>query len=252
MVCEDIQAALGPFHACVETADGARVMTHCLYPSFDPVPVFVARVGDIYRVHDGGGAERTAWTHGRDDHLIARMLARHAARYQIEVVDGALVAEAQAIEWLLPAILTVANASASAAHAIVERSRLAGESALREKVDQVLSGAFDPAIVAREFVFTGRSGKEHRFDFAIRQPARRLLLIDTVVPHHVSVSAKYVAFADTRLERGNGIEGFAVYDRALEAGDASLLQQVADLVPLRALEPGIKRALNQFEAAQQG
>jgi hypothetical protein len=250
MVCEEIEAALEPFHACVETADGARVVTHCLYPSFDPVPVFVARVGDTYRVHDGGGAERTAWTHGRDDHLIARMLARHAARYQIKVVDGALVAEAQSIEWLLSAILTVANASAGAAHAVVEQSRVAGESALRDKVYQVLSGAFDAAIVAREFVFAGRSGKEHRFDFAIRQPQQRLLLIDTVVPHHVSVSAKYVAFADTRLERANGIEGFAVYDRPLEAGDASLLQQVADLVPLRSLEPGLKRALTQFAAAQ--
>jgi hypothetical protein len=250
MICEEVQAALSPFRGCVVTADGARVTTHCLYPSFDPVVVFVARIGDTYRVHDGGGAERTAWTHGRDEHLIARMLARHADRHQIKIVDGALVAEAQSLEWLLSAILTVANASAGAANAIVERSRATVESALRDKVDHVLSKVFDANVVVREFPFTGRSGKEHHFDFAIRQPHHHLLLIDTVVPHHISVSAKYVAFADTRLDRGDGIERFAVYDRPLEAGDASLLQQVADLVPLPSLEPGIKRAIAQDAAAQ--
>ncbi|MCE3248670.1 MAG: hypothetical protein K0R41_2495 [Geminicoccaceae bacterium] len=243
MICEDVQAALGPFHTCVETGDGARLTTQCLYPSFDPVAVFVTRVGEIYRVHDGGGAERTAWTHGRDEQLIGRMLARHAARYQIRVVDGALVTEAQTLEWLPSAVLAVANASASAATAIIERSRAAGESVLREQVHSVLSKAFDPSLVIREFPFVGRSGKEHRFDFAIRQPHEHVLLIDAVVPHHVSVSAKYVAFADTRLEHGHGLDRFAVYDRPLEPSDASLLQQVADLVPLRSLEPGVKRAL---------
>jgi hypothetical protein len=223
MLCEDVQVALGPFHACVQTVDGARVTTQCLYPSFDPVTVFVARVGDTYRVHDGGGAERTAWTHGRGEHLIGRMLARHAARHQIKVVEGVLVAEAKSLDWLQAAILAVANASAGAAHAIVERSRAAGESALRDEVDHVLSKVFDSAVVVREFPFTGRSGKEHHFDFAIRRPQQQLLLIDTVVPHHVSVAAKYVAFADTRLDHGGGIERFAVYDRPLEAGDVSLL-----------------------------
>jgi len=244
MVCEDVRAALAPFHACVDTVDGARVTTQCLYPSFDPVTVFVARGKETYRVHDGGGAERAAWTHGRDQLLIGRILARHAARYHIKVVDdGVLLSEVQSVEWLLSAILAVANASAAAANAIVERSRVAGESILREKVDDVLSKAFEPSLVLRGFPFSGRSGKEHRFDFAIRQPHEHLVLIETVVPHHVSVSAKYVAFADTRLDHGNGIDRFAVYDRPLEPDDVSLLQQVADLVPFDSLERGIRRVL---------
>jgi hypothetical protein len=69
-------------------------------------------------------------------------------------------------------------------------------------------------------------------------------LIDTVLPHHVSISAKYVAFADTRCDRSTEIGRFAVYDRPLDRAHASLLQQVADLVPFRSLEPGIKRALS--------
>jgi hypothetical protein len=117
-------------------------------------------------------------------------------------------------------------------------------------MDHILSKAFDAVIVVREFSFIGLSGKEHHLDFAIRQPQQHLFLINTVVPDHVSVSAKYVAFADTRLDHGDGIERFAVYDRPLEAGDASLRQQVADLVPLGTLEPGIKRALAHCAAAQ--
>ena len=244
MICEDLRIALGSSNLCVETDDGARVTTHCLYPSFEPVTVFVVRMGELYRVHDGGGAERAAWTHGRDEHLIGRMLARHAARYQLKVVDGVLLADAQSLEWLLSAVLAVANASAGAACAIVDRARAAGESVLRDQVYEVLSRTFDTSLVAREFPFIGRSGKEHRFEFAVRESREHLLLIDTVVPHHVSVSAKYVAFADTRLEGGNGISRFAVYDRPLDAGDAALLHQVADLVPIRSLELGVKRAVH--------
>jgi hypothetical protein len=243
LVCEHVQAALAPLQVCVETSDGARVITQCLYPSFDPVVVFVARVGDVFRAHDGGGAERAAWTHGRDEQLIRRTLAQHAARYHLKVADGMLEAEAQGPEWLLPAILAVANASANAANAILEQSIAAGESTLRDKVYDVLAKAFDPKIVKTEFRFVGRSGKEHRFDFAIRKRHERLLLIDTVLPHHVSVSSKYVAFADARFDSSSEIGRFAVYDRPLDKGDAALLQQVADLVPFRSLEPGIKRAL---------
>jgi hypothetical protein len=107
----------------------------------------------------------------------------------------------------------------------------------------VLAKTVDPKVVTKEFPFIGRSGKEHHFDFAIRKRNERLLLIDTVLPHHVSVSAKYVAFADARFDSSNKICRFAVYDRPLDKADASLLQQVADLVPFRSLELGVKRAL---------
>jgi hypothetical protein len=243
MLCNDIDALLGPLHACTETQDGARVTTHCLYPSFDPVNVFVARIGEAYRVHDGGGAERVAWMHGRDEHLIRRLLSRHAARHRIKAVHGVLEGEAPSREWLLSAILAVANASASAASATIEWSVSAAEHDLKDKIYGVLSKAVAASAISREFPFTGLSGKEHRFDFAVRGPRQHLLLIDTVLPHHISISAKYVAFADARLDGGNGIDRFAVYDRPLERDDVSLLQQVADLVPFASLEPGVRRVL---------
>ena len=65
-----ILASLKRFAALADTDEGARLETHCLYPSFDPVHAFIAKVGDGYKVHDGAGAFRSAWDHGRDVGLI--------------------------------------------------------------------------------------------------------------------------------------------------------------------------------------
>jgi hypothetical protein len=170
------------------------------------------------------------------------MLKRYAARYQSTVTQRVLAAEARNAEWLLSAILSVANAAAGAANAAVEASVSAAEHDLNDKVFGVLSRTVETSSITRQFLIAGRSGKEHRFDFAVRSRGH-LLLIDTVLPHHISVSAKYVAFADVRFDGSNGVDRFAVYDRPLDRGDRSLLQQVADLVPFRSLEPGVKRAL---------
>src|SRR6266478_6551619 len=96
--CNDIRAALSAFEVCTETEQGSRVTTHCLYPSFEPVNVFVVRFGGGFRVHDGGGAIRSAWTHGREESLVARMLTKQALRYQIKVVDDALVTEVPSVD----------------------------------------------------------------------------------------------------------------------------------------------------------
>ena len=55
MACDDPQG-FGRFLLCEETPEGARVATHCLYPSFESVRVFVARLSDGFNVHDGSGA----------------------------------------------------------------------------------------------------------------------------------------------------------------------------------------------------
>src|SRR4051794_27825100 len=119
--CDDIKAALSAFEACTETDEGSRVTTHCLYPSFDQVNVFVVRIGEGFRIHDGGGAVRSAWLHGREESLVSRMLTKQATRYQIRVQDDSLIADAPSIEWLASAVLAVANASAAAAHAALDR-----------------------------------------------------------------------------------------------------------------------------------
>ncbi len=150
MSCDAIKAALAPFLECVETTEGARVVTHCLYPSFNPVEVYVVKYGDGYRVHDGGGADRAAWAHGRDELLIRKMLARYALRYHATAKEGVIVADAADTSWLMSAILAVANASAGAANATVERVIAAAEIDLVERVFGVLRHRYGEKEIGRK------------------------------------------------------------------------------------------------------
>lgn len=128
MICDDIRAALAEGDVCDETDDrGARIVTHCLYPSFEPVEVYVSHFGDGYRVTDGGGAAVAAFLHGRDE--LGKVLARECARFGVDCTADTVVAEAPNLEWLRAAILAVSNASAAAAGAALERVAVAAERA---------------------------------------------------------------------------------------------------------------------------
>lgn len=240
--CDDIKAALSAFEVCTETEEGSRVTTHCLYPSFDPVNIFVVRFGDGFRVHDGGGAVRAAWTHGREESLINRMLSKQAVRYQIKVLDNALVADAPSIEWLAAAILAVANASAAAAHAALDRFVSATETVLKDKILALLNKTVSPSSIAVDYEVAGKS-KMHKFDFALKESNGSLLLLNAVAPHHISVSSKYVAFSDVLHREETKTDNWAVHEKDLEPSDISLLMQVAQIVPMKALPLGLKRIM---------
>lgn len=244
MICEDVRAALGAGDICEETDAGARVATHCLYPSFEPVSVFVSKLGHGYRISDGGGAVRCAWRHGRDEALTQRMLAKEAARYHLKAADHALIADAPSIDWLRAAILAVANASASVAHSAVGKATAAAEKVLKDKIYSALVHIAVPERIGTDFEVVGSSGDARHFDYGVRAENDNLLLVSAVAPHHTSIYAKYVAFSDTKKLEDPRISRFAVYDRQLGTGDISLMLQVADLVPLKALDPKARRALS--------
>lgn len=241
MICEDVRAAMGVGEICEETDAGARVVTHCLYPSFEPVAVFVSKFGEGYRVSDVGGAVRCAWRHGRDEALSRRTLSREADRFHLKVSDYALVADVPSIEWLRAAILAVANASASVAHTAIGKAAAAVESHLKERIRETLTHITPAERIGTDVEVPGNSGDVRHFDYSVRIANDNLLLLNAVAPHHSSIAAKYVAFADTK-----GIEGvsrFAVYDRKLEKGDISLMMQVTELIPLAALDPRARKLL---------
>jgi hypothetical protein len=242
MICEDVRAAMGAGETCEEVEGSARVPTHCLYPSFEPVIVSVSKLGDGYRVSDNGGAVRSAWKHGREESLASRFLTREAARYHLKVSGVALIADAPSIEWLRAAILAVANASAAVSHAALGKVAAAAEKVLRDKIYDTLTHAAPAAEISTDVEVVGASGDKRHFDYGVRAGAGHTLLLSAIAPHHSSIYAKYVAFADTK-ELGHGLSRFAVYDRPLDSGDISLMMQVADLVPLKALDPKARKAL---------
>jgi hypothetical protein len=242
MPCADVSIALRDFATCEETSDGARVATHCLYPSFEPVYVYIAKVGDGYHVHDGRGAYEAARLHGRDSSVAAHAISHEAARFHLELLERAIVSNVASPEWLQSAILAVANASSLAAERAFGRATAAAEIALTDRIEDMLARSFGVKSYRRNFAARGKSGKEHQFDFAVRDHSEYSLLISAVAPHHSSISAKYVAFADTEADMQFK---FAVYDRPLETGDTALLQQVASIVPLRSLAAGARKSLER-------
>jgi hypothetical protein len=241
MICEDVRLALAEGELCEESESGARVVTHCLYPSFEPVEVFVTKFGEGYIVTDGGGAVNSAWLHGRDE--IRKLVERESARYGVSANDGAIQARVPSIEWLRSAIIGVANASASAASAALERAAVAAERVLSDKIYDALVHVVPKSSIAREHEHRGASGKRWRYDYAATT-ADKLLLLNAVTPHHVSISAKYVAFADLPAN-DVGIEKLAVFGRKLETDDVALITQVATLVPVTSLEQGVRRLLTR-------
>lgn len=124
-ICEEIHAALSRFSSCEETEDGARIPTHCLYPSFTHVYVYIAKVGKGYRVHDGSGAYDAAWLHGRDAEMIVGLLKNECANFHLDLSDTSIVAPVPSTEWLAAAIMSVANASALAARNAIDAMRQA-------------------------------------------------------------------------------------------------------------------------------
>ncbi len=240
MICESIRKALSDFNACEDTLDGARVATHCLYPSFETVQVYVVKMGDGYKVHDGAGAYRSAWGHGRDEGVISRALSAEASRFHLGCFNDSLISAEVPEEWLQSVILSVANASSFAANRAVARFVQAAEEALIEKIDHTLAYSFGQEHIARNFSIRGKSGGERHFDFALRNGDDYGILINGVSPHHASINSKYVAFSDTD---GTPDKKFAVFEKTLESDDTALLQQVASIVPLASLAAGARRAV---------
>ncbi|HEY1615678.1 MAG TPA: DUF1829 domain-containing protein [Rhizomicrobium sp.] len=238
--CDDIRDALKAFEGCTETPDGFRVKTHCVYPSFDPVHVFVTRFGIGYRVHDGGGAVREAWAHGRDERAYKKIMERNALRFGVPFVTNAYTVTVQSAGWLGSALIAVANTSSAAAIETIEHISTATEIALEQRIFDVLTELVPPSSLGREIAIRGKSGKSYNFDFVIRKD-ERTTLIDAVSPHHVSIASKFVAFSDAPAAIDRSMTKYAVFDRELEPSDSALLQQVADLVPFAALRPLMSR-----------
>jgi hypothetical protein len=240
---EKVRASFDRFVNVRDTDEGLKLETHCLYPSFDPVYAYIAKIGESYNVHDGCGAYRSAWDHGKEGSLIRRILFQQAASHELSVVGDAIVGKAISEDWLVATVLAVANASALAAHTIVAHSAAAAEYDLADRIYTALSSVIPISHISRSWRVTGRSGKNHEFDFGVRLFDDRWILIDSVSPHHVSIAAKYVAFSDTKSHSEQIAARFAVYDRPLQEDDASLLMQVADLVPFLALPAGVRREM---------
>lgn len=244
MNCDDLRALMAATETCEQTEYGARFVTHCMYPSFDPVSVFVAKVGDGYKVTDGGGALGALLRHGRDDAAFQSALKKACGRFSVATAEGMLLAEVDDAEWLRAAVLAVANASSMAAAAALEHVAASTERELTDKIYDELRKVAPESNIAKEYQYRGESGRMWRVDYAVL--GREPLLVKAVTPFYASIASNYTAFGD--IGANDNVPRFSVYSRELKAEDAALMRQVAQLVPLRSLEPGARRELARVSA----
>ncbi len=238
--CAQLQGFLKFRYTCEPSSFGLKILTDCLYPSADPVFVHIAATSSGYRVTDGGGIVESVVHHGRNDKALMEGLATASRRHSVRIENGSLYAEVPSADWLPSAVMAVANAAALAANLAVEQTTKAVERGVGKRIYTALETVFQPNEIAREYEFIGRSGKTWKIDFAIPK-LDRPILIRSVTPHHNSISSNYTTFGDIGVDETRRI---CVFQKSLEHDDASLIRQVADLLPLSALELSAQQALH--------
>lgn len=241
MNCEHLMALLNDNSACEPTSMGTKFVTHCLYPSFDPVAVYIESLREGFRVSDGGGAARSASMHGRDPSILASAFQKAAKAHSVETAEGLIFAKPPSAEWLYSGILAVANASAMAATTAADAFVAADENALKSRIFENLKAAVSEKNIARHYEYRGNSGNLWKLDFAVIR--ERILLVKGVTPHRHSVNANYAAFSD--IGDLPILARFSVFDRRLKSEDQSLVGRVASLVPLGSVIAGAQRELGR-------
>jgi hypothetical protein len=170
------------------------------------------------------------------------MFSSACARHAVEERDGFLVAESPNAEWLWPAIVAVANASAMAARTAEMFEEQRKEDDLKGQILDGLSRAIARHRIAKDYEYRGRSHRLWRMDFAVT--GATMLLVKAVRPSHNSITSSYTAFGD--IGDGDTLAKFSVYDEQLAQDTTALLQQVATIVPVRSLTTMSQRIEERF------
>jgi len=194
MECGNLTALINRIPACQELDQGTRYRTDCLYPSSDPVFVYISKHGDGFRVTDGGGAYHSALEHGRDPSSADAIFEKVSKRHSLHTQKGLLIANPSHEDWLYPAITAVANASASAARMILEHEVRKADKKIKALIRIELEKFAPEKDISTDYEYVGRSGHSWKLDFAVRQ--EKILLIKSVTANGNSINSNYAAFGD--------------------------------------------------------
>lgn len=223
-MCDIIQATTFSLWACMETENGARIRTTCVFPSFEPVFVYVAKLGDGFVVHDAGETVAVIMAHGQEGDMAKRVIRSECKRYDLAFGERRISLKIDAAEWLETAIVAVANTAASAARSALKDTNKKAECDLTDVIFHLLEPKVAKGSLTKGFPYLGESGRRYKFDLAV-QSRDHLTLIETVTPHANSVNSKYVALADVPSEPA--VKKIAAHNNDLSQEDILLLQNVA-------------------------
>lgn len=223
-VCDTIMVSAAKFWSCKETENGARIRTTCVFPSFEPVFVYVVRFGGGFVVHDAGEAMGVILSSGQDGDVAKRAIRSECKRYDLSFEDRRISLKIDAIEWLETAIVSVANTAASAARVALTDVRRKSEQDLSDILFQLLEPRVPKGTMVKHYAFQGASGRNYNFDIAVHG-RDRLTLIQAVLPNANSINSKFVALADVPADEP--VRKIAAHKGDLSVEDILLLQNVA-------------------------
>ncbi len=223
-LCDIILASTSSLWACKETDNGARIRTTCVFPSFEPVFVYVAKLGEGFVVHDAGETVAVIMAHGQDGNAAKRVIRSECKRYDVAFGERGISLKIDASEWLETAIVAVANTAAAAARNALKDNNKKTERDLADVIYELLEPKLAKGTVTKGFKYLGQSGRHYRFDLAV-QSRDHLTLIETVTAHPISVNSKYVALADVPAEAE--VKKIVAHNNDLSQEDILLLQNVA-------------------------
>lgn len=245
MTCDLITAALSDMQ-CEETSEGFRVLTHCLYPNFEQVAVYVQNHLDGFMVHDGGEGFDFAFLEARNPNLLKTYMREFAALYGVDCDGRRIFGRAMTPEWLPNVLLAVANAASAAATAVLSSASDEVQSdeseEIAEKTYGVLRQAFTENQVHRRVKRRGRTGRLYTFAFGI-SAGPNSSLVDTVTPNQLSVASRFTSFSAVSARSLGG--AFLAHIRPMANEDSALLAEVADVVPLDALLASLERRMGE-------
>ena len=240
-VCDTVLVNAAKLWSCKETENGARIRTTCVFPSFEPVFVYVVRFGDGFIVHDAGETMGVILGHGQDGDAARRIIRSECKRYDLTCEDRRISLKIDAIEWLETAIVSVANTAAAAARQALTDTRRKTERDLSDIRYQLLEPKVRKGTLVKNFDFQGASGRKYHFDLAL-QGHERLTLIQTVMPNANSINSKFVALSDVPTDEP--IRKIAAHNGDLSVEDILLLQTVATVAsPAGVLEMVAERPI---------
>ncbi|HEY0832508.1 MAG TPA: hypothetical protein VGE72_01255 [Azospirillum sp.] len=187
---------------------------------------------NAFTVSDDGGAIAAIEGAGVDLVSGDNALRKYVRTQGLKVESGAIVSPRVTADQLPVAILLVANASQEAAHRELERRKLRPTRDFKHMLETLLFQRF-PDRTDKDRVVIGESTRQYKFDYAVRAPDGRVLLVDAVTPDYSSIASSVLSNLDVKNLNDNSIVQRIVYDDALpwKAEDLVLLQNGAPTVP---------------------
>lgn len=221
------------------------VPTHCLYPSRAVVVAFVDSGPNSAVVSDGGGAIGEARRVGENVGKTIRTLRKYAEQWGLKVgKNGWIYSSSVPLKQIAAMVAVVSSASCDAARALVEhyKVKIEPEQNWISELERLLLSEF-ASNVKKEVKLVGESNKTHRFDFVVRLPDSRRLVIDAVKKDGSSINSALVHHYDLRNARKEGIVQRLVYNdrEKWNASDLALLEAGAPPVALSKAQNVLKK-----------